>query len=754
MHDTVELVATELKLNPRQVAITAELIDEGATIPFIARYRKEATGSLDEVILRTIRDRMRQLAELNDRKAAILKSLDGHGHLTPELQERVTGAGDMAVLEDIYLPFRPKRRTKATLAREKGLEPLATAIFGQTGVDPQSLAADFVGPAKQIGSVAEALEGARHIMAEWINEDLAARDRMRALFFEKSRIKSRKASGDVAAASKYENYFDWEEAVAAVPSHRMLAMRRGEKENALNLIIAPPEETALALLERLFVSGSGQDSEQVRSAVHDSYKRLLSRSMETEIRLAAKQKADQKAIAVFARNLKQLLMAPPLGPKRVMGIDPGFRTGCKVVCLDPQGKLLGQDTIHPHANEHRRQAAEAKVVKLCRSFSIEAIAVGNGTAGRETLAFLQSISAIGHIATVLVNESGASVYSASETARREFPDLDLTFRGAVSIGRRLMDPLSELVKIDPKSIGVGQYQHDVDPAALKQALDDVVISCVNAVGVDVNRASPELLTYVSGLGPQLAANIVDFRNENGPFSNRDALKRVPRLGPKAFEQSAGFLRISQGDNPLDASAVHPESYAIVEAMARDLDSDVAQLMQSAELRQKIDIRRYVGDGAGLPTLEDILAELAKPGRDPRKAFETIEYAREVNQLADLEAGMRLPGLVTNITAFGAFVDIGVHQDGLVHISELADHFVRDPADVVQVHQKVTVTVLEVDLARRRIALSMKTQPAAKRGGKPTKSTAKRPPTGPRPKKAKPGKAPFHNPFTEALKPKE
>jgi uncharacterized protein len=753
MDDSLVIVAEELNLDPRQVNVTAELIAEGATIPFIARYRKEATGSLDEVILTAIRDRMRQIEELNARKTAILKSLETHGHLTPELREKVATAPGLAALEDIYLPFRPKRRTKATVAREKGLEPLASEIFEQTGVDPESRAADFVAPAAGADSIAEALEGARHIMAEWVNEDVAARDRIRALFFQKSVIRSRCASGAETTASKYQNYFDWKEPVASAPSHRILAMRRGEKENVLNLSIAPPEETALGLLETLFVKGDGADSAQVRSAVQDSYKRLLSRSMETEIRLATKQKADQEAITVFARNLKQLLMAPPLGPKRVMGIDPGFRTGCKLVCLDPQGKLLHHDTIYPHGGENGRQTAEAKVINLCRSFDVEAVAVGNGTAGRETVDFLKPLSGIGDIPIVLVNESGASVYSASEVARREFPDLDLTLRGAVSIGRRLMDPLAELVKIDPKSIGVGQYQHDVDPSALKQALDDVVMSCVNAVGVDVNRASPELLTYVSGLGPQLAENIVGFRNENGPFTNRNDLKRVPRLGPKAFEQSAGFLRIHDGDNPLDASAVHPESYAIVAAMARDLNSSVAQLMQSAQLRREIDIHRYVSAAVGLPTLEDILSELDKPGRDPRNPFESMEYSREVNQLKDLKAGMKLPGMVTNITAFGAFVDIGVHQDGLVHISELADRFVKDPADVVQVHQKVTVTVLEVDLERNRIALSMRTHPDQKhrrhRGTSVEKSG--RPPA--RRKPVKPKKTPFHNPFAQALKPK-
>ena len=655
-----------------------------------------------------------QLEELDARREAILKSLEAHGHLTDELQQSVVSADSMAALEDIYLPYRPKRRTKATIAREKGLEPLALSIMQQTRQDPRQLAGAFIESEKDVTSAEDALEGARHIIAEIINENALAREKMRELYFSKGIIVSRVAAGKEGKGAKYRDYFDWQEPAATAPSHRMLAMRRGEKEDILNLTIAPPEADALALLDALFVKGDAEDSAQVRLALEDSYRRLLSRSMETEIRLAAKQQADAHAIEVFARNLRQLLLAPPLGSKRVMGIDPGFRTGCKVVCLDRQGKLLHHKTIFPHMNAKRDREAADTIARLQRKYEIEAIAVGNGTAGRETEALIKNIDNLESIPVLLVNESGASVYSASDAARREFPGLDLTIRGAISIGRRLMDPLAELVKIDPKSIGVGQYQHDVDQSDLKQALDDVVISCVNAVGVDLNRASVELLAYVSGLGPRLATNIVTHRNENGPFTSRQALKQVKRLGPRAFEQSAGFLRIYGGIHPLDTSAVHPESYSVVDAMARDLDCCVKDLMQDAGLRKKIAIGNYVTDTIGLPTLQDILAELAKPGRDPRKEFEVVEFSEDINKISDLEAGMVLPGIVTNVTAFGAFIDIGVHQDGLVHISQLADRFVKDPADVVTVQQKVMVRVIDVDLERNRISLSMK----SKSGGLP------------------------------------
>ncbi len=709
----IAAIADELALKPAGVQTTVRLLGQGATIPFIARYRKEATGNLDEVAITAIRDRLSQLEELDARKATIIKSLETHGHLTDELRQKVTSAPDLALLEDIYLPYRPKRRTKAMMAREKGLEPLALKILQQTGQDPLALAAEFVDPQKEVHSSEDALEGARHIMAEIINEDPGAREKMRDLYFTKGILHSRVILGKEAEGAKFRDYFDWQEPVNQTPSHRILAMRRGEKAAVLNLSMAPPEEDALTLLETLFVKGEAADSMQVKLAVTDGYKRLLSHSMETEIRLATKQRAERQAIEVFARNLRQLLLAPPLGPKRVMGIDPGFRTGCKLVCLDRQGKLLHHDTIYPHMNAKRDQQAAETIIQSHQRYRVEAVAVGNGTAGRETETFIRKIDALKETPIMLVNESGASVYSASEAARREFPDLDLTIRGAVSIARRLMDPLAELVKIDPKSIGVGQYQHDVDQAALKLSLDDVVISCVNAVGVDLNRASAELLAYVSGLGPQLANNIVTYRNENGPFTSRTEIIKVSRIGPKSYEQSAGFLRIEDGANPLDASAVHPESYAVVDAMARDQNCSVVDLMADARLRDKIELSRYVTDKIGRPTLLDILAELAKPGRDPRQAFEAFEFAQGVNEMADLKPGMKVPGIVTNVTAFGAFVDIGVHQDGLVHISELADRFVKDPADVVSVQQKVTVRVLSVDPERKRISLSMKKQPVEK-----------------------------------------
>ncbi len=750
--DHISGIANEIALQPAAVQATVSLLRQGATIPFIARYRKEATGNLDEVAITAIRDRLSHLEELDARKAAVLRSLETHGHLTDELKQKVISAANMALLEDIYLPYRPKRRTKAMIAREKGLEPLALNILEQTEQDPLQLAAEFVDPEKDVRSADDALDGARHIIAEIINEDPASREKMRDLYFTKGIIHARVISGKEAEGAKYRDYFDWQEAADQAPSHRILAMRRGEKETVLNLSIAPPEPDSLGLLETLFVRGDSAAAMQVKLAVQDCFKRLLSHSMETEIRLATKQRAEKQAIEVFARNLRQLLLAPPLGPKRVMGIDPGFRTGCKLVCLDRQGKLLHYDTIYAHMNEKQdRQAAET-IINLAQHHRIEAVAVGNGTAGRETEALIRKIDALKKIPVILVNESGASVYSASAAARREFPELDLTIRGAVSIARRLMDPLAELVKIDPKSIGVGQYQHDVDQSALKLALDDVVISCVNAVGVDLNRASAELLAYVSGLGPQLASNIVTYRNENGRFNSRAELKTVPRIGPKAYEQSAGFLRIHDGANPLDASAVHPESYPVVDAMARDQNCAVADLMADASLRSKIEVSRYVTDQIGRPTLMDILAELAKPGRDPRQAFEAVEFAEGVNQLSDLEPGMTLPGIVTNVTAFGAFVDIGVHQDGLVHISELSDSFVKDPADYVNVQQKVKVRVLAVDLERKRISLSMKPQPNAPTAAPQPEKAPRKNEVAKRKKKRTRNTA-FNNPFAEALRKK-
>ena len=715
----IEAIAREENISTPQVAAVAALLEEGASIPFIARYRKEKTGSLDEVAVTTVRDRLHQLKELAARRQAVLASLEKNGHLSDDLKQKVAAAASLAELEDIYLPYKPKRRTRAVMAREKGLESLAQAIFEQTGIDCRAAAESFVDPEKGVASVEDALSGARDIIAEMASEHEVARARLRDLFFGKAIVRSRVIAGMEEAGAKFRDYFDWEESLATIPSHRLLAIRRGESEDVLSFRILADETIALSILTDLFVTGSGKDSEEVRLAVADGYKRLLSGSMETEARLHAKKKADEEAIRVFADNLRQLLLAPPLGARRVMGIDPGFRTGCKVVCLDRQGKLLHHDTIYPHTGKDRPQRESEKVRRLCEEHGIEAIAVGNGTAGRETEALVRKIDFPRPVQVVLVNESGASIYSASDAARREFPDHDLTVRGAVSIGRRLMDPLAELVKIDPKSIGVGQYQHDVDQRALKQALDDVVISCVNAVGVDVNRASVELLAYVSGLNSGIAKNIVAHREENGPFASRKKLKDVPRLGPKAFEQCAGFLRITGADNPLDASAVHPESYPVVDAMAADLGVTVQSLIDDAACRQKIDIARYVTDTVGLPTLKDILAELARPGRDIREAFEAFSFAEGIETMEDLLVGMTLPGIVTNITAFGAFVDIGVHQDGLVHISEMADRFVKNPSEVVSVQQKVQVRVLAVDIGRKRISLSMKNtsaQDGAETGG--------------------------------------
>lgn len=700
------LIARELGIREHQVRAAAELLDEGSTVPFIARYRKEATDSLDEVQITAIRDRLEQLRELDKRREAILKSLEEQGKLTDELKEKVGTAETMAILEDIYLPYRPKRRTKATIAKEKGLEPLAQKIFEQGDIDPLSAAAEFVDSAKGVENPDDALAGARDIIAESINEHELVRAKMRELFANNATFRCKVIAGKEEEGAKYRDYFDWEEPVAKAPSHRVLAMRRGAGEGFLILRAIPAEDEAIALVESLVIKGKGAASEQVRLAAKDCYKRLLCLSMETELRLETKKRADEEAIRVFTENLRQLLLAAPLGQKRVLAIDPGFRTGCKVVCLDRQGKLLHNDTIFILTEGGSAKAAST-IKTLVEKFEIEAIAIGNGTASRETEAFIKSISLPRSIIIVMVNESGASVYSASEVAREEFPEHDVTVRGSVSIGRRLIDPLAELVKIDPKSIGVGQYQHDVDQPQLKKSLDDVVMSCVNAVGVEVNTASKQLLTYVSGLGPQLAGNIVAFRNENGPFRSRAELKKVSKLGPKAFEQCAGFLRIRDGGNPLDASAVHPESYPIVDAMAKDLGCSVEDLMRDEAMRKKIQLAKYVTDTVGMPTLQDILKELAKPGRDPRQQFEAFSFAEGVEKMEDLQPGMKLPGIVTNVTAFGAFVDIGVHQDGLVHISQLANKFVKDPNEVVKVHQKVMVTVVEVDLQRRRIALTMK-----------------------------------------------
>ncbi len=759
--DHLDSISREMGLKPYQVRATAELLEEGATVPFIARYRKEATGTLDETLVTAIRDRLAQLDMLEKRRSAVLKSLREQEKLTDELEERILGAATLAEIEDIYLPFRPKRRTRAAIAREKGIEPLAVALFEQDpAIDPLELATTFVSAEKEVASPQDALSGARDIIAEWVNENGESRVKLRALFSSKGMLKSRVVAGKEAEGVQYRDYYDREEPIAGAPSHRILAVRRGEKEGFLTVRIEPPEKEALDLLEAVFLKNDSPSSGQVRTAVHDGYKRLLAPSLETEIRNESRLRAEKDAIQVFADNLRHLLMAPPLGFKRVMAIDPGFRTGCKLVCLDPRGKLLHTETIYPHTGARESEKAEARLRALVREFSTEAVAIGNGTAGRETEAFIRKLGFPQEIQLIMVDESGASIYSASSVAREEFPDHDLTVRGAVSIGRRLIDPLAELVKIDPKSIGVGQYQHDVDQTELKKGLDDVVVSCVNGVGVEVNSASPQLLSYISGLGPQLATGIVSHREKNGPFRKRQDLKKVARLGPRAFEQSAGFLRISDGENPLDASAVHPESYPIVEKMAADLGCSVSDLMREPSLREKIDPARYVTEKVGIPTLVDILSELAKPGRDPRKSFEAFSFAAGVEKLTDLEVGMKLPGIVTNVTAFGAFVDIGVHRDGLVHLSELSDRFVKDPREVVKVHQKVSVTVLEVDLERGRVSLSMKSQAAAAAPGEasPTRRPQEKPQkqapaTGPKPAKAPAGKqkVAFNNPFEKAFK---
>ncbi len=731
-------LASELNLKVHQVASTAQLLKEGATVPFIARYRKEVTGELDEVVVTTIRDRLEQLAALDERRAAIVASLKERNLLTDELAKKIAAADSLTLLEDIYLPFRPKKRTRATIAREKGLEPLAEILWAQDlATDPVAAAKEYVGreytaddgknQKSTIASADEALAGARDILAERINDDAAARAKLRALYQRDAIVSSKLISGKEVEGAKFKDYFDWSEPLVKVPSHRLLAMRRGEKELMLMMRITVDETAALAELEPLIVKNKGAASAQVRLAVQDAYKRLLAPAMETEMRLESKKHADVTAIKVFADNLRELLLASPLGSKVMLAIDPGFRTGCKTVILDRQGKLLHNDVVYPDQGAARTEEAKEKLSGFVKFFQIEAIAIGNGTAGRETEMFVRSLGLPASIPIVMVNESGASIYSASEVARDEFPDHDLTVRGAVSIGRRLMDPLAELVKLDPKSIGVGQYQHDVDQNALKRSLDDCVVSSVNGVGVEVNTASKQLLSYVSGLNSATAASIVAWRNEKGAFKSRAELLTVPRLGPKAFEQAAGFLRIRDAVHPLDSSAVHPESYPVVEKMAADLSVTVADLVRDGGLRKKIKLENYVTEKVGLPTLNDIVAELAKPGRDPRQKFEAFAFAEGVSKPEDLKPGMKLPGIVTNVTAFGAFVDIGVHQDGLVHVSQLADTFVKDASEVVKVSQRVNVTVTEVDLARKRIALSMRSRPeiGAKSGGPSGSATGSR-----------------------------
>ena len=708
MEQFSKMIAAAMKLQEHRVENTLKLLQGGATIPFISRYRKEATGGMDEVQISEINDRYEKLCELAKRKETIISTIEEQGKMTAELKDRIGNCWDSTELEDIYLPFKPKRKTRAEAARQKGLEPLAIILMMQRENNLMAKAAQFV--KGEVKDEEDALKGARDIIAEQVNEDERARNQIRNIFTRQAVITAKVVKGKEKEedAAKYRDYFDFSEPLKRCTSHRLLAIRRGEAEGILKVTISPEEdEECTDRLERQFVRGNGECSSQVAEAVKDAYKRLLKPAIETEFSALSKEKADEEAIRVFAENLRQLLLAPPLGQKRVMGIDPGFRTGCKVVCLDAQGTLLHNEAIYPHPPKSEEALAARKIVKLVEQYKIEAIAIGNGTASRETERFVTSQRYDREVQVFVVSEDGASIYSASKTAREEFPDYDVTVRGAVSIGRRLMDPLAELVKIDAKSIGVGQYQHDVDQAKLKESLDRTVESCVNLVGVNLNTASKHLLTYVSGLGPSLAQNIVDYRTENGPFASRKELLKVPRMGAKAFEQCAGFLRIPGANNPLDNSAVHPESYAIVEKMAKDMKCTVADLIKDKELRNKINIEKYVTDTVGLPTLNDIMKELDKPGRDPRQQIQVFEFDKDVKTLDDLREGMELPGIVTNITNFGCFVDIGIKENGLVHISQLADKFVSDPTTVVSIHQHVRVRVLGIDHERKRVQLTMK-----------------------------------------------
>ena len=708
MEEFSQMIAAELKLPAHRIANTLKLLQGGATIPFISRYRKEATGGLDEVQIGDIQTRYEKLCELSKRKETVLSTIEEQGKLTPELKARISACWNATELEDIYLPFKPKRKTRAEAARAKGLEPLALLLMMQKENNLAAKVRNFV--KGEVKDEEDALKGARDILAEQISEDERSRNLMRNQFQRQALIQSKVVKGKEAeeASAKYRDYFDFYEPLKKCSSHRLLALRRGESEGVLKVSIFPEDEDMCnERLQRLFVRANNECAHQVEEALTDAYKRLLKPAIETEFAALSKEKADEEAIRVFAENLRQLLLAPPLGQKRVMGIDPGFRTGCKVVCLDAQGTLLHNEAIYPHPPKSEYAQAARKIVKLVEQYKIEAIAIGNGTASRETEQFVTSQRYDREVQVFVVSEDGASIYSASKTAREEFPDYDVTVRGAVSIGRRLMDPLAELVKIDAKSIGVGQYQHDVDQTKLKASLDQTVESCVNLVGVNVNTASKHLLTYVSGLGPTLAQNIVDYRTENGPFESRRQLLKVPRMGAKAYEQCAGFLRIPQAKNPLDNSAVHPESYPIVEQMAKDLNCTVADLIKDKELRSKIDLKKYVTDTVGLPTLTDILQELDKPGRDPRQKIQVFEFDKNVRTLDDLQEGMELPGIVTNITNFGCFVDIGIKENGLVHVSQLADRFVSNPADVVRIHQHVRVKVMSIDHERKRIQLTMK-----------------------------------------------
>ncbi len=700
-------ISKQLHLRPNQVRAAMELFSEGCTIPFVARYRKEATQSLDEVDLTNIRDLWRSLEDLDKRRKAITDSLAKREILTEELAKKLAEAPSLTALEDLYLPYRPKRKTRASAAREQGLEPLALALFAQKGIDPDAKAREFLNPEKGVNTIDDALDGAGDIMAEYISENPRARQELRKLYVSQGVLRSLRSSKKTdKEAAHYADYFDYKESLRSLPSHRILALFRGETEGMLSLSIQIPDDRAIALLKELFLSGTGADAEEVRDALEDAWKRLLKSSLETEARKALKSRADAEAIRVFAVNLRNILMASPLGEKAVLALDPGFRTGCKVACLNSRGELLEHRVIYPHPPQKKEEESRTILMELIEKHAPQAIAVGNGTAGRETLSFLRTLKLSPPLPLVSVNESGASIYSTSEIARKEFPHHDATVRSAVSIGRRLMDPLAELVKIDPKSIGVGQYQHDVDQKMLRQALQDTVEQCVNAVGVMLNTASPDLLTYVSGLGPQLAAGIVSYREEHGPFRNRQELLKVPRLGEKAFQQCAGFLRIRSGTNSLDASAVHPENYPVVEEMAKDMSCSVEELMKNQEIQSQIDLSRYVTSKAGMPTLEDIQKELARPGRDPREILEPLLFDEKVQSMEDLLPGMVLPGIITNVTAFGAFVDIGVHQDGLVHISKMGDRFIASPTEVVRVGEQISVVVLGVELERKRISLSM------------------------------------------------
>ncbi len=700
-------IAQELHLDSHHVANVVKLLGEGATIPFIARYRKEMTGTMNEEMVAAVQKRLEQLIELQKRKESVLSSIREQEKLTPELEQKILEAKTMQEVEDLYLPYKPKRRTRAAIAREKGLEPLAAQIMAQNVDAVERLASRYVNAQKGVNNVEEALQGAKDIIAEWVSEHINGRNRIRKIFHTKGDLSSTVIKGKEEEGKTYQQYFDFSEPIAKAPSHRILALFRAEEEGIIRLKIKVDDDFVLNSLESIFLKNNNPSSELVQEAIADSWKRLLEPSIETEIRNFYKEKADETAIRVFAENLKQLLLAAPMGQKRTLAIDPGFRTGCKVVILSETGALLHNETIYPHPPKSDVVGSMRKVKSLVDAYKVEVIAIGNGTAGRETEDFIRYIKFDRDITAVMVSESGASVYSASKIARDEFPDYDITVRGAVSIGRRLMDPLAELVKIDPKSIGVGQYQHDVDQKKLGESLDQTVMSCVNAVGVELNTASQQLLSYVSGVGPALAGNIVSYRDENGGFKNRRELHKVPRLGDKAFEQCAGFLRIHGGDNPLDQSAVHPESYHIVEKMAKKLNVKVGDLIGNKELIAKINPKDYVEQDFGLETINDILKELEKPGRDPRKTFEAFEFDKDIRSIEDLKPGMELNGIVTNITAFGAFVDIGVHQDGLVHISQMADHYIKDPNEVVRLNQHVRVKVLSVDVDRNRISLTMR-----------------------------------------------